>query len=96
MEIEIILRGESKIQMPLEYIIDEINSQPLAKRFSLVSRMLNEIILTSCNSITIEQRAIIINFLLRYYEIYTGSFNEPVKSKKGLFSRIFKKHCNAN
>jgi len=85
MEIEILLRGESKVEMPIEYIIDEINKQPLNQRFAVLRRMLNEVILCDINNITIGQRAIIIDFLQKYYEIFTGSFNSPKRNTKKFF-----------
>jgi hypothetical protein len=87
MEIEIILRGESKVEMPLNYIIDEINRQPLIKRFEVLKRMLNEVILADGDNIPIEHRAIILDFLQRHYEIFSRSLTPPEKSKK---KRIFK------
>jgi len=72
MEITIKPRGELSFDIPNDEIIEEINLMPLTKKWGFVAELLNEINLTDKQNLTDEQTAIILDFLRRTYELYSG------------------------
>ena len=90
MELEIIPKGEFKLQVPVEDILEDINRLPLIRRFAVVKKILNDVQLLSRDELTPGQTRMVLDFLERVYELYSGSFNAPKSPKKGFLQTLRK------
>lgn len=81
MEIQIPLRGESTISMPMEYIIDEINSLPLVERFNHLAKIWKHILLNDVQDLTPEQW-LTMSEALTNYQLLLNNYKKVKHEKK--------------
>ena len=92
MEIEITLRGESKLTMPIKWIIADINQQPLHMRFACLGKMFDNILLNDIQNCTPEQKAIIIDFLTRHRDMFTTWQPKKIRPMESIIIWVKKWH----
>ena len=73
MEVVIVPKREFSITLPIDDIIEDINTMPLIERFAVISKLLNEIQLVNKHELTEEQKMIVLDFLKRTYELFSDT-----------------------
>lgn len=72
MELIISPIGELKFEVPINLVIDDINRMPLIERFQVIAKLIGKIQLNDKEDLTIQQRAIIKDYLARSLEIFSN------------------------